>query len=135
MKQKRIYIILATIAFCIMGVTTLILVFHQTKTSGTIHLYITGETNQIIFDDDVPFYEKDMLIDVLRRYVKIEEGEGSTKGMVVGINDTKTDISKNYFKFIINCEFATHGAFDQTLNNQDEIRIIYSDINDWSTGC
>lgn len=135
MKQKKIYSILAIIAFCIMGITMLFIFSHQTKTSGTIHLLIVGENNQILFDQDVSFYEKDRLIDVLKRQVKIEEGTGATKGMVIGINDVRTDISKNYFKVIINCAFATHGVFEQTLNDQDEIRIIYSDISDWSTGC
>lgn len=135
MKNKKINIILVILALLVI-IVTMILTFHNTtKTSGTIHIYITGENNQVLLDKEVPFYEKDMLIDVLQRYVEVEEGTKSSKGMIIRINDTKTDISKNYFKLIINCEFATHGVWDQTLNDKDDIRIIYSDINDWGAGC
>lgn len=135
MKNKKINIVLVILALVVIGITVIFMLHNKTKTSGTIHIYIAGENNQVLLDKDVPFYEEDMLIDVLQRYVKIEEGTNSSKGMIMGINNTKTDISKNYFKVIINCEFAMHGAWDQTLNDKDDIRIIYSDINDWSTGC
>lgn len=133
--KKNLNIILSGIALLIIIATSAFILCNTTKTSGTIHLYVEGENKEVICDKMVPFYEEDMLIDVLRRYLEIEEGTLSQSKMVIGINGTHTDISKNYFKFIINCEFATHGAWDQSLNDGDDVRIIYSDISDWNAGC
>lgn len=133
--KKNLNIILSGIALLIIIVTSIFIFSNTTKASGTIHLYVEGENKEVLCDKMVPFYKEDMLIDVLRRYLEIEEGTLSQSKMVIGINGTHTDISKNYFKFIINCEFATHGAWDQSLNDGDDVRIIYSDISDWNAGC
>ncbi len=133
--KRNLNIILSGMALLIIIVNSIFILGNTTKTSGTIHLYVEGENKEVLCDKMVPFYEEDMLIDVLNRYLEIEEGKNSQSKMVIGINGTHTDISKNYFKFIINCEFATHGAWDQSLNDGDDVRIIYSDISDWNAGC
>lgn len=135
MNQKRIGIIASVVALLVILFVCLLFGTSGSKTAGQIHLYITGENGIIIYDDDVAFYQGDVLIDVLRRNVEIEEGKGSQKGMIIGINGHTTDISTHYYKLVVNCEFAPVGAGELTLSNHDEIRITYSSVQDWEVGC
>lgn len=139
MKKKILLISLSVVAVIILVAALIYINSNKTKKEGTIHLYITvceeSQTRTII-DKDVDFYENEMLIDVLKRYVKVTEGTGSNQGMIMGINDCIiTDLSSNYYKLIVNCEWATTGAWNLSLNDNDSIRITYSSLDDWSTGC
>lgn len=135
MNQKRIGIISSVVALIVILFICLVWGTKGSKTAGKIHLYITGENGVMIYDEDVAFYQGDVLIDVLKRNVEIEEGKGSQKGMIIGINGHTTDISTHYYKLVVNCEFASVGAWELTLSNQDEIRITYSSVQDWEVGC
>ena len=55
--------------------------------------------------------------------------------MIIGINGDTTDITKEYYKLVVNCEFASVGAWELVPSDQDEIRITYSSIEDWEVGC
>ncbi len=109
---------------------------NETKEDGIIHLYVTIKDDVVVFNNNTPFYKGEHLIDVLNRVLKVEMGTGSNKGMIVGINDcTSPSDYSYYFKLIVNCKYASCGAEDLTLNNNDDIKILYSNINDNSTGC
>ncbi len=108
----------------------------ETSTNGKIKLYVTIENNQVVFDKEVEFYEGEYLIDVLNRHLDVELGKGSTEGMVMTINGcVAPDDFSYYYKLILNCEYASYGACDQTLNDGDSIMILYSELSDYSTGC
>ena len=108
----------------------------ETSTNGKIKLYVTIENNQVVFDKEVEFYEGEYLIDVLNRHLDIALGSGSTDGMIMAINGcVAPDDFSYYYKLILNCEYASYGACDQTLNDGDSIMILYSELSDYSTGC
>ena len=138
MTKKNI-IIYSIISVCVViAALVIILVINanKSKASGTINLYISGYNNEVIFCDDVEFYEGEYLLDVLKRYVEVEMGEGNLEGMMVGINDCfARDVYTAYFKLVVNCEYALYGAGELALADKDEVRITYSSIDDWSTGC
>jgi hypothetical protein len=108
----------------------------ETSSNGKIKLYVTIENNQVVFDKEVEFYEGEYLIDVLNRHLDVELGSGSTDGMIMAINGcVAPDDFSYYYKLILNCEYASYGACDQTLNDGDSIMILYSELSDYSTGC
>ncbi|MCM1260958.1 MAG: DUF4430 domain-containing protein [Prevotella sp.] len=135
MNQKRISIIASVLAVLVIVFVCLWFGTKGAQKAGQMHLYITGENGVVLFDQEVDFYQGDVLIDVLRRHVEIEEGKGSQKGMIIGINGDTTDITTHYYKLVVNCEFASVGAWELVPSNQDEIRITYSSIADWEVGC
>lgn len=108
----------------------------ETSTNGKIKLYVTIENNEVVLDEEVEFYEGEYLIDVLNRHLDVELGSGSTDGMIMAINGcVAPDDFSYYYKLILNCEYASYGACDQTLNDGDSIMILYSELSDYSTGC
>ena len=108
----------------------------ETSTNGKIKLYVTIENNQVVFDKEVEFYEGEYLIDVLNRHLDVALGSGSTDEMIMAINGcVAPDDFSYYYKLILNCEYASYGACDQTLNDGDSIMILYSELSDYSTGC
>ena len=111
----------------------------MTRTTRLSDTYVTiCENNEIIevIDKDVDFYENEKLIDVLNRHLTIQEGTGSNKGMIIGINDCIiTNLNSYYYRLVVNCEFATLGAWDLTLNDKYSVRITYTSTSDWSVGC
>ena len=108
----------------------------ETSTNGKIKLYVTIENNEVVLDEEVEFYEGEYLIDVLNRHLDVELGSGSTDGMIMSINGcVAPDDFSYYYKLILNCEYASYGACDQTLNDGDSIMILYSELSDYSTGC
>lgn len=135
MNQKRISIIASVVALLVIVFVCLLFGTKGAKKSGQIHLYITGENGKVLLNQEVDFYQGEVLIDVLRRNVEVEEGKGSQKGMIIGINGDTTDITKEYYKLVVNCEFASVGAWELVPSDQDEIRITYSSIEDWEVGC
>ena len=135
MKIVR-HIIISIIILSILFLSSCIFTNEPTKENGKIHLYVTIENNQVVLDDDVEFYEGEYLIDVLNRHLDVELGSGSTDGMIMAINGcVAPDDFSYYYKLILNCEYASYGACDQTLNDGDSIMILYSELSDYSTGC
>ena len=135
MKKVR-HIIISIIILSTLFLSSCIFTNEPTKENGKIHLYVTIENNQVVLDDDVEFYEGEYLIDVLERHLDVELGSGSTDGMIMAINGcVAPDDFSYYYKLILNCEYASYGACDQTLNDGDSIMILYSELSDYSTGC
>lgn len=135
MKIVR-HIIISIIILSTLFLSSCIFTNEPTKENGKIHLYVTIENNQVVLDDDVEFYEGEYLIDVLERHLDVELGSGSTDGMIMAINGcVAPDDFSYYYKLILNCEYASYGACDQTLNDGDSIMILYSELSDYSTGC
>lgn len=135
MKIVR-HIIISIIILSTLFLSSCIFTNEPTKENGKIHLYVTIENNQVVLDDDVEFYEGEYLIDVLNRHLDVELGSGSTDGMIMAINGcVAPDDFSYYYKLILNCEYASYGACDQTLNDGDSIMILYSELSDYSTGC
>lgn len=129
------HIILSILLFTTLFLTSCIFT-GETSTNGKIKLYVTIENNQVVFDKEVEFYEGEYLIDVLNRHLDVELGSGSTDGMIMAINGcVAPDDFSYYYKLILNCEYASYGACDQTLNDGDSIMILYSELSDYSTGC
>ncbi len=135
-KEKIIYLIVSIFVVLVVGILLFVINLNTTKSSGTIHLYITGHNDEVIFDDDIAFYEGDFLIDVLNRCVDVKMGNGNLEGMIVNINGhDASNVWENYFKLVVNCEYAMYGATILTLNDEDEVRITYSSNEDWEPGC
>ena len=135
MKIVR-HIIISIIILSTLFLSSCIFTNEPTKENGKIHLYVTIENNQVVLDDDVEFYEGEYLIDVLERHLDVELGSGSTDGMIMAINGcVAPDDFSYYYKLILNCEYASYGACDQTLNDGDSVMILYSELSDYSTGC
>lgn len=136
-KQSIILAIISTIiALGVMVVGIIMINNNASNAAGSVHLYITGKNNEVIFDDEVYFYEGEVLIDVLNRYVEVKEGTGSSKGMIMGINNLDVpDTFEYYFKLILNCNYAVTGAWSMELNDGDSVKILYSSLSDSSTGC
>lgn len=129
------HIILSILLFTTLFLTSCIFT-GETSTNGKIKLYVTIENNQVVLDEEVEFYEGEYLIDVLNRHLDVELGSGSTDGMIMAINGcVAPDDFSYYYKLILNCEYASYGACDQTLNDGDSIMILYSELSDYSTGC
>lgn len=129
------HIILSILLFTTLFLTSCIFT-GETSTNGKIKLYVTIENNQVVLDEEVEFYEGEYLIDVLERHLDVELGSGSTDGMIMAINGcVAPDDFSYYYKLILNCEYASYGACDQTLNDGDSIMILYSELSDYSTGC
>lgn len=129
------HIILSILLFTTLFLTSCIFT-GETSTNGKIKLYVTIENNQVVLDEEVEFYEGEYLIDVLERHLDVELGSGSTDGMIMSINGcVAPDDFSYYYKLILNCEYASYGACDQTLNDGDSIMILYSELSDYSTGC
>lgn len=129
------HIILSILLFTTLFLTSCIFT-GETSTNGKIKLYVTIENNQVVFDKEVEFYEGEYLIDVLNRHLDVALGSGSTDGMIMAINGcVAPDDFSYYYKLILNCEYASYGACDQTLNDGDSIMILYSELSDYSTGC
>lgn len=129
------HIILSILLFTTLFLTSCIFT-GETSTNGKIKLYVTIENNEVVFDEEVEFYEGEYLIDVLNRHLDVELGSGSTDGMIMAINGcVAPDDFSYYYKLILNCEYASYGACDQTLNDGDSIMILYSELSDYSTGC
>ena len=129
------HIILSILLFTTLFLTSCIFT-GETSTNGKIKLYVTIENNEVVFDKEVEFYEGEYLIDVLKRHLDVELGSGSTDGMIMAINGcVAPDDFSYYYKLILNCEYASYGACDQTLNDGDSIMILYSELSDYSTGC
>lgn len=129
------HIILSILLFTTLFLTSCIFT-GETSTNGKIKLYVTIENNEVVFDKEVEFYEGEYLIDVLERHLDVELGSGSTDGMIMAINGcVAPDDFSYYYKLILNCEYASYGACDQTLNDGDSIMILYSELSDYSTGC
>ena len=129
------HIILSILLFTTLFLTSCIFT-GETSTNGKIKLYVTIENNQVVFDKEVEFYEGEYLIDVLNRHLDVSLGSGSTDGMIMAINGcVAPDDFSYYYKLILNCEYASYGACDQTLNDGDSIMILYSELSDYSTGC
>ena len=136
-KQSIIVALISTVfAVLVLVVGVIMINSNNSNAAGTIHLYITGENSEIIFDNEVSFFEDEVLIDVLNRHVKVKEGTGPSKGMIMGINNLDApDTFEYYFKLIVNCDYATSGAWDMELNDGDSVKILYSSLSDSSTGC
>lgn len=129
------HIILSILLFTTLFLTSCIFT-GETSTNGKIKLYVTIENNEVVLDEEVEFYEGEYLIDVLKRHLDVELGSGSTDGMIMAINGcVAPDDFSYYYKLILNCEYASYGACDQTLNDGDSIMILYSELSDYSTGC
>lgn len=129
------HIILSILLFTTLFLTSCIFT-GETSTNGKIKLYVTIENNEVVFDKEVEFYEGEYLIDVLNRHLDVELGSGSTDGMIMAINGcVAPDDFSYYYKLILNCEYASYGACDQTLNDGDSVMILYSELSDYSTGC
>lgn len=129
------HIILSILLFTTLFLTSCIFT-GETSTNGKIKLYVTIENNEVVLDEEVEFYEGEYLIDVLNRHLDVELGSGSTDGMIMAINGcVAPDDFSYYYKLILNCEYASYGACDQTLNDGDSIMILYSELSDYSTGC
>lgn len=138
--KKKIVIVASTILAIIILVGAFIYInTSQTKSEGMIHLYVTiyeDDKIKVVVNQEVPYYEDEMLIDVLKRHVDVTEGTGSNQGMIVGINGSLTpDLMVSYYKIIVNCEWTNSGAWTLSLNDGDSIRVTYSFGDDWSTGC
>ena len=138
-KNYLLNIILTILVISIMSIIYITTFIKKEKdisnNQNIVNLYITGINNEIIFNDDVTYYEGESLLDVLNRYVSIEMGNGNYSGMILSINNVKTDISNSYFKLVVNCEFLTTGANDYLLKPNDQVRITYSSIEDFNVGC
>ena len=129
------HIILSILLFTTLFLTSCIFT-GETSTNGKIKLYVTIENKEVVLDEEVEFYEGEYLIDVLNRHLDVELGSGSTDGMIMAINGcVAPDDFSYYYKLILNCEYASYGACDQTLNDGDSIMILYSELSDYSTGC
>lgn len=129
------HIILSILLFTTLFLTSCIFT-GETSTNGKIKLYVTIENKEVVLDEEVEFYEGEYLIDVLERHLDVELGSGSTDGMIMAINGcVAPDDFSYYYKLILNCEYASYGACDQTLNDGDSIMILYSELSDYSTGC
>lgn len=129
------HIIISILLFTTLFLTSCIFT-GETSTNGKIKLYVTIENNEVVFDEEVEFYEGEYLIDVLNRHLDVELGSGSTDGMIMAINGcVAPDDFSYYYKLILNCEYASYGVCDQTLNDGDSIMILYSELSDYSTGC
>lgn len=129
------HIIISILLFTTLFLTSCIFT-GETSSNGKIKLYVTIENNEVVFDKEVEFYEGEYLIDVLERHLDVELGSGSTDGMIMAINGcVAPDDFSYYYKLILNCEYASYGACDQTLNDGDSIMILYSELSDYSTGC
>lgn len=129
------HIIISILLFTTLFLTSCIFT-GETSTNGKIKLYVTIENNEVVFDEEVEFYEGEYLIDVLNRHLDVELGSGSTDGMIMAINGcVAPDDFSYYYKLIVNCNYASYGVCDLTLNDGDSIMILYSELSDYSTGC
>lgn len=139
MKTKTTIILsifLSIISIAIIVIAFIMINKSKTQEEGIINIYVEGKNGEVLFNKEVPFYENEHLIDVLNRNLTITEGTFSNKGMIVGINDLIINQEDDYyFKILVNCEFATSGAWNLELHNKDSIRIIYSSFSDFNAGC
>lgn len=139
MKKKIVIVASSILAILLLVGAFIYINTSKTKAEGMIHLYVTiceDDLIKTVVDKEVPFYEDEMLIDVLNRHVEITEGTGTNKGMIVGINGSLTpDLGVSYYKIVVNCDWANSGAWTLSLNDGDSIRVTYSSSDDWSTGC
>ena len=65
MNQKRISIIASVVALLVIVFVCLLFGTKGAKKSGQIHLYITGENGKVLLNQEVDFYQGEVLIDVL----------------------------------------------------------------------
>lgn len=96
------------------------------QADGTITLIVTNQDEEVIFEEEVKYFEGDTFKDLLLKHLEVELSESEFGSMITSIEGIAQG-NGYWWVYVRNGEWTTTGVDDQPFSDQDifTFSIIY----------